>query len=404
MKHSWKECKLGDVIEILGGGTPKTNIPEYWNGNIPWLSVADFNSGNKYVYKTEKAITLKGLENSSTRLLNQGDIIISARGTVGALAVLREQMAFNQSCYGIREVSGISCQDYLYYLIKDSINNFQQIAHGGVFDTITRETFDQITINLPSLSEQRAIAVVLSSLDDKIDLLYRQNKTLESIAESLWRKMFMEDADLGWKNGTLSEFGRIVCGKTPSKNNSEYFGGHVPFIKIPDMHGNVFIFATEDSLTEKGKESQVKKTIPARSICVSCIATVGLVGMNTFDSQTNQQINTIIPHDDYLRYFLFLLMRSTTDDLYARASGGTATDNLNTGDFSRIEVSLPPGSLIKSFDVLVKDYFEKIFSNQIQIRTLSHLRDNLLPNLMSGEVKVRNFSASLTSCRLHDYF
>jgi len=388
-QRGWKECKLGDVVEIIGGGTPKTSIPEYWNGNIPWLSVVDFNTGNKYVYKTEKTITQKGLEGSSTALLNEGDIIISARGTVGALAVIKKQMAFNQSCYGIRGISGVSNQDYVYYLIKDSINNLQQIAHGGVFDTITRETFDHITINLPSLPEQRAIAGVLSSLDDKIDLLHRQNKTLEGIAESLWRKMFVEDADPNWKKGTLSEFGRIVCGKTPSKKNSEYFDGRVPFIKIPDMHGNVFIFDTEDLLTEEGRTSQDNKTIPARSVCVSCIATVGLVGMNAIDSQTNQQINTIIPNEEYQRYYLFLLMRSMTDDLYARASGGTATDNLNTGDFSRIEVSRAPESIIKNFDGIVKNYFEKIYANQLQIRTLSRLRDTLLPKLMSRELKVQ---------------
>jgi type I restriction enzyme S subunit len=164
VSSNWRECKLGEVVEIVGGGTPKTTVSEYWNGAIPWLSVVDFNTSNKYVYKTEKTITPQGLDNSSTTLLNEGDIIISARGTVGALAVLKRQMAFNQSCYGIKCLPNHTAQDYLYYLIKDSINNFQQIAHGGVFDTITKETFDHIMVLLPPLPEQRAIAGVLSSL------------------------------------------------------------------------------------------------------------------------------------------------------------------------------------------------------------------------------------------------
>ncbi|MBI4288432.1 MAG: restriction endonuclease subunit S [Chloroflexi bacterium] len=155
------------------------------------------------------------------------------------------------------------------------------------------------------------------------------------------------------------------------------------------MHGNIFIFETEDSLTETGMKSQQNKTISAKSICISCIATVGLVGMNTIDSQTNQQINTIIPDKGFQRYFLFLLMRNMTEDLFARASGGTATDNLNTGDFARIEISTPPENTIQQFDNLVKDFFDNIYSNQIQIRTLSRLRDTLLPKLMSGEVRVK---------------
>jgi len=154
----WKECKLRDVIELVGGGTPKTTIPEYWNGGIPWLSVVDFNTDNKYVYKTEKTITQKGLDNSSTKILNINDTIISARGTVGAIAVLKEPMAFNQSCYGLKSIKDVSDPDFLYYLTKDSINSFQQIAHGGVFDTITRDTFNAIDILLPPLPQQRAIA------------------------------------------------------------------------------------------------------------------------------------------------------------------------------------------------------------------------------------------------------
>ena len=84
----WQELPLSEVLELVGGGTPKTSTPEYWNGDIPWLSVVDFNTGRKYVTETEKRITSAGLTNSSTKLLNVGDIILSARGTVGAMAVL----------------------------------------------------------------------------------------------------------------------------------------------------------------------------------------------------------------------------------------------------------------------------------------------------------------------------
>lgn len=90
--------KLIDAIEIIGGGTPKTSCAEYWNGNIPWLSVKDFNNDNRYVYSTEKTITPAGLEHSSTKLLQKDDIIISARGTVGEMAMISFPMAFNQSC------------------------------------------------------------------------------------------------------------------------------------------------------------------------------------------------------------------------------------------------------------------------------------------------------------------
>lgn len=384
----WKEYRLGDIIELIGGGTPKTNISNYWNGDIPWLSVVDFNNGRKYVFDTEKKITDEGLENSSTKLLDKGDIIISARGTVGVVAILGKPMAFNQSCYGIRALKKITFNNYVYYLLKKSISELSQFSHGGVFDTITRDTFKEIDIFLPPLPEQKTISSVLSSLDDKIELLHCQNTTLEKMAETLFRQWFIEEIKEEWEMKPLSLFGDVICGKTPSKSVKEYFGGEIPFIKIPDMHGKIFVFSTEDSLTHKGKESQSNKTIPPFSISVSCIATVGLVVLNAYESQTNQQINSIVPSRKEYRYYLYLYMKSLYSELHNMASGGTATLNLNTGDFSRIELLYPPVIILEEFHRQVEILFNKIFRNQQQIQILAKLRDTLLPKLITGKIRI----------------
>lgn len=176
----WKICKLGNIIKLIGGGTPKTSISEYWNGNIPWISVKDFNNDNKKVYVTEKTITKLGLNKSATKLLQKGDIIISARGTVGEIAVVSKPMAFNQSCYGIKAIPNIVQDDFLYYLLKNSIQYLKHNTHGSVFDTITKETFEKIDILLPPLEVQEKIAEVLSSLDNKIELNNRINNNLET--------------------------------------------------------------------------------------------------------------------------------------------------------------------------------------------------------------------------------
>ena len=162
--------KLSEVMELIGGGTPKTSKPEYWNGDIPWISVKDFNNGLRYVYKTEKSITKLGLEKSSTKLLQRGDVIISARGTVGEIATVPLSMAFNQSCYGLRARTGIVTSDYLYYLIKYNVSVLKMNTHGSVFDTITRNTFDNIEVELPSIEIQEKIASILSDYDEKIEL------------------------------------------------------------------------------------------------------------------------------------------------------------------------------------------------------------------------------------------
>ena len=357
-----KEYKLSSLMDIIGGGTPKTSIKEYWDGNIPWLSVVDFNTGRKFVIDTEKKITELGLKESSTKYLEAGDIIISARGTVGALAVLEKPMTFNQSCYGLKAKKGITKNSFLYYLIKDTISEFSNHTYGAVFDTITKESFDNILILLPTLIEQERIAEILSSLDDKIDLLHRNNKTLEDLAETLFRQWFNNETE----TKPVIYFGKIVCGKTPSKTKSDFFDGPTPFLKIPDMHGKTFVFKTTDSLTEIGKKSQLNKTLPPFSISVSCIATVGLVTINASECQTNQQINSIIPNKEYFRYYLFNYFKSITDDLIQRASSGSVTHNLNTGDFSNIEIPYFNDNLLKSFDDAVSPLYQKIFKNEVQ--------------------------------------
>jgi len=170
--------KLSQLFTIIGGGTPKTSNSEYWGGSIPWLSVKDFNNDNRYVYTSERTITDKGLANSTATLLQKDDIIISARGTVGEMASIPYPMAFNQSCYGLRANKGIVDIDYLYYLVKLKVVELRHNSHGSVFDTITRDTFDGVVVDIPSKSVQKKIGRFLSQLDEKIELNNAINNNL----------------------------------------------------------------------------------------------------------------------------------------------------------------------------------------------------------------------------------
>lgn len=170
--------KLSEIMEVIGGGTPKTSNPNYWNGDIPWLSVKDFGNDKKYVYETEKYITKLGLMSSSTKLLDKGDIIISARGTVGEIAIIPYPMAFNQSCYGLRAKKEIIDESFLYYLLKHNIRILKKNTHGSVFDTITKDTFNEIEVDVPALECQKKIAFLLSDYDEKIELNDKINNNL----------------------------------------------------------------------------------------------------------------------------------------------------------------------------------------------------------------------------------
>ena len=192
----------------------------------------------------------------------------------------------------------------------------------------------------------------------------------------------------GWELKALSDLGQIICGKTPSKSNKEFYGDDVPFIKIPDMHNQVFITQTTDNLSVAGANSQSKKYIPPKSICVSCIATVGLVSMTSKPSHTNQQINSIIPNDEQTSEFLYLSLKQPSMTKYLKdlASGGSATLNLNTRTFSKIEIITPSKEIIDIFHNKVYYFFEKTLSNTIENKRLAKTRELLLPRLLNGEI------------------
>ncbi len=395
----WKEVKLGDFFKVKHGFAFKgKNITTEKTSDI-LVTPGNFHIGGGF--KLDKFKYFNG-EYPRDYILQENDIVITMTDlsketdTLGYSAkvpksINGEKYLHNQRVGLVQFKIDDADSDYLYWLMRT--REYQGYIVGSASGTSIMHTspsrIEDYQFLIPPLPEQKAIAEVLSSLDDKIDLLHRQNKTLEQMAETLFRQWFIEEANESWEEKPLSFFGNIVCGKTPSKKKKEYYIGEIPFIKIPDMHGKTFIFSTDDSLTEDGKNSQRKKTLPSKSICVSCIATVGLVVLTTKESHTNQQINSIVPLKDEYRYYLFLQMKSSYDLLHAMASGGTATLNLNTGNFSKIEIPLPKEEMLKEFHNEVEPLFDKIYTNQTQIRTLEKLRDTLLPKMMSGEVKVR---------------
>ncbi|MBN1667436.1 MAG: restriction endonuclease subunit S [Anaerolineales bacterium] len=392
--REWDNKELGTIsLKIGSGATPRGGSNSYKESGISLIrsqNVLDFQfttSGLAFIDQGQ-ANNLSNVE------VLQNDILLNITGDSVARCCIVPNFVLparvNQHVAIIRPDAEKADHLFVFYqlqFLKDEL--LMQAEIGATRRALTKAMVEALEIPIPPLPEQKAIAAVLSSLDDKIDLLQRQNQTLEALAQTLFRQWFVEEAQEEWEEKPISFFGDVVCGKTPSKKIHEYFGGEIPFIKIPDMHGNTFVFETSDYLTELGKNSQVKKTIPPRSISVSCIATVGLVTMNAFESHTNQQINSIVPYKDGYRYFLYLMMNSLKAELIAMASGGTATLNLNTGNFSRIEIINPPEDLLIEFYTIVEPLFEKIFHNQDQIRTLENLRDTLLPKLMSGEVRVR---------------
>ena len=238
-----------------------------------------------------------------------------------------------------------------------------------------------------------AMRAISGKTDDELDKMegeqaqnYAQLKSTAELFPSAMQDSELGEVPEGWNVKKITDFGSVVCGKTPPKRDHENYGGDILFVKIPDMHGNVFATNTTEYLSVIGENTQIKKQIPKGSVCVSCIATVGLVSIAAKACHTNQQINSIVPIEIMLTPYLYFSMLERNKLLRDLASGGSATLNLNTGNFAKIELFNPSSELLKEFYKKVNPIFEMLLSNDYQIQKLTQLRDTLLPKLLSGEL------------------
>lgn len=211
------------------------------------------------------------------------------------------------------------------------------------------------------------------------------NGYLEELGKAIWRKAIETSGTSACIGNIAAE---IVTGKTPSTKVPEYYGDKYPFITIPDMHSNVWLCSTERRLSETGNRAQPKKLVPRGAVLVSCIATLGLVGIVQKPSHFNQQINAVVPASEGDEFFLYYAMRSITQALLGIGATGSATLNVNKSAFSQIEIPWLEGKAMAGFVQTVRPIFEMIEANSIESLRLRKLSDSLLPKLMSGEIDV----------------
>jgi type I restriction enzyme S subunit len=187
--EGWTAQPLTELIHLIGGSTPKTSIAEYWHGEIPWFSVTDVPSpSDVFVISTDKSISKAGLDSCSSNLLPVGTTIITARGTVGKLALVGTEMAMNQSCYGITGKN--HWPDYfIHFLVKTAILDLQARTHGSVFDTITRATFESVVVVQPSLAQAHAFEASVTPLLERIHSNLKEAETLSATRDLLLPKL-----------------------------------------------------------------------------------------------------------------------------------------------------------------------------------------------------------------------
>ena len=429
---NWTTSKLSDVIEIIGGGTPKRSENKYWNGDIPWLSVADFNNDFRYVNDSIEHITELGLQKSSTKLLDKDHLIISARGIVGCLAQLSVPMAFNQSCYGLNGKEGILDNGFLYYFLKNNISELKQKTHGAVFDTITRDTFEHIQISYPDLDTQKEIAKNLGSFDEKIQLNTQINQTLEQIAQALFKSWFVDFNPVRAKVQALSDglsleqaelaAMQAISGKTAeeltalSQAQPDRYAELAETAKafpceMVEVDGFEVPKGWEvkriDEVIQKipvGKKYSSKTAFSEGLVPILDQGRSGVIGYHNdkpgIKASIEDPIIVFANHTCYMRLisydfsaiqnvFAFKGKECNLYWLYLATLGKQEFVEYkgHFPDFLIKEIIVPPEELTELFGKYVKESFSKIFINDRENSNLAKIRDLLLPKLLNGGIQ-----------------
>lgn len=401
----WELKKIADIksedkrsiaMGPFGSNIKAENFVEY---GVPVIRGTNLNYakyvGGDFVYLSEdKADELLGSN------CKAGDLVFTHRGTIGQVGLIPSnkfsRYVISQSGMKLTVNSNLMDKDFLFYFFKSAYGQYQilkyesQVGVPSISNPLT--SLKEIKVPAPPLSEQKIIGAVLSSLDEKIDLLHRQNKTLEAMAETLFRQWFVEEAQKDWEVGALKKYVDVGIGRTPPRNQHQWFSRNpedIKWMSIKDLGSDgVYAFHTSEYLTQDAVTQFNIPVIPKNTVVLSFKMTVGRVAVTTEAMLSNEAIAHFKFRQEtpFTVEYLYLYLKSYKYE--ALGSTSSIVTAINSAMIKDMEISIPDKSCMERFGEASIKLFKKIRSNQAQIRTLEKLRDTLLPKLMTGEVRV----------------
>ena len=431
MVSEWSRVPISKVAYAVIGGTPSRKVPEYWHGDVPWATAKDVASvSGRYLNHVEEYITKEGLQNSAAKLLSKGTVVITARGTVGAVAQLGRDMAFNQTCYAILPKNNLD-NDFLFYALKGTMIEMRALTYGTVFETITINTFDHWLIPLPPLPVQRAIAHILGTLDDKIELNRKMNETLEQMARALFKSWFIDFEPVRakmegrWKKGqslpgfparlydlfpdrlVRTEFGEIPegwrAGALCELSHKPQYGFTASakdepigpkFLRITDINKLPWIDWSKVPYCEIPKEDLESYRLNKGDVLIARMADPGhgVVIEDQIEAVfASYLIRFKIKDHAYTRYIQYWLRSDGYWELVKSRCAGTTRASLNAQVLVALRLVIPPKLVVLEFSQIIDIIRNKIIANVSESNTLAQIRDTLLPKLIRGEISLANF-------------
>ena len=398
-----KRC-IGDLGKVIGGATPSTKDPSFWDGDVPWITPKDLASySSRYICGGNRSITVKGASSCSTTLLTKGSVLFSSRAPIGYIAIAGKDLCTNQGFKSIipnEETDSL----FLYYLLRSNKDYIASLGSGTTFKEISGRTFGNIQLDIPKKkSDQEAIAAILDSLDSKIELNSQINDYLEEMLIALQRWVAKSEKLEGFRADEVFD---IHIGKTPPRKEPEWFSFNhdcnVVWVSIKDMgSGDVFLIDSSEYLTPEAVEKYNVKICEPGSILLSFKLTVGRVSIAANEMVTNEAIACFSSDDPRKLAYLYPVLKSY--DYASLGSTSSIATAVNSKMIKSMDLQMPPSVALERFHERAKPLYDLLLSNAKEIASLVELRNALLPKLMSGEIDVSRVDFTQLNNHLCDY-
>jgi len=385
-----RKVYLEDICDIKIGRTPPRRQPQWFSSShgMKWVSIKDMGNTGKYIGQTSELLTMDAISKFNIPIVPEGTLLMSFKLTVGRLGFTKYDMCSNEAIaqLPIKDVNAAD-KDYLYYYLSNF--NFDSLSStSSIATAVNSKTVKNIPIDLPPLDQQKKIADILSSLDEKIELNRRMNETLEQLGQALFCHYFVDTPEVdSWENGEVSDIVHVYSGFA-FKSKDFDIDGRYGLVTIKNVQDGSFIKDCTDHLSEPLPNKTPEHVhLKSGDIVLSLTGNVGRVcAVVGRDYLLNQRVAKLAS-DESQAYVYFLFRSRTMKDRMVGISKGTAQKNLSPIETGKLKIKIPPTNIMSQFEENAIELLNMIVSNNEQTQTLTSVRDMLLPKLISGEIE-----------------
>lgn len=392
--EDWEVKPIGDLGRIVGGGTPSTSIPQYWNGGIAWYTPAEIGCG-KYLNSSLKTISELGLHASSARLLPPGTILLTTRASIGLSAILQQAGTTNQGFQSIIVYDSYD-NEFVYYLLQQYIDVMYSLASGSTFLEISKKKLALINVAFPiNRIEQRAIAKALSDIDGLIAALDKKIAKKRLIKQGAMQQLLTGKKRLpgftgDWIEIRLGDYTTMNSGGTPSSSIPEYYNGDIPFLSISDITiSGKYIKKTEKTITKKGLKNSSARMFPRGTIMYAMYASLGKTSIADIELSCSQAILGITPNDKIDNNYLYYCLSFIENNVKEIGQTGTQT-NLSKQIVQDFLLYIPnQGNEQQAIATILTDMDKEIADLEAKRDKYRLLKSGMMQKLLTGQIRLK---------------